>query len=175
MPVTQALVAKWTARGAVEFEVFAILPLLFTAGVVIAHKLGDKGGEKPGIGLIKQPIIIMALLGLLLNLAKGKMPGIVAIWVHMATVGIVPLAMIAVGLALQWHQQWNELWSYVVPVAVIQLIRPAVHAAVRESCGDTATQIVYRVSVNQPIADERRPLGGTLHTTAVTHRATVSV
>lgn len=122
MPVTQALVAKWTVRGAVEFEVFAVLPLLFTAGVLIAHKLGEKGSEKPGIGLIKQPIIIMTLLGLLLNLAKVKMPDIVAIWVQMATVGIVPLGMIAVGLALQWHQQWNELLSHVVPVAVIQLV-----------------------------------------------------
>ena len=122
MPITQAVVAKWTARGAVEFEVFAVLPLLFTAGVLIAQKLGEKGNEAPGIGLIKQPIIIMALLGLLLNLAKVKMPGMVAVWVQMATVGIVPLAMIAVGLALQWHKQWNELIPYLVPVAVIQLV-----------------------------------------------------
>ena len=122
MPITQAVVAKWTVRGAVEFEVFAVLPLLFTAGVIIAQKLGDKGGEGPGIGLIKQPIIIMALLGLLLNLAKVKMPGIVAVWLQMASVGIVPLGMIAIGLALQWHKQWNELIAYLVPVAVIQLV-----------------------------------------------------
>jgi predicted permease len=122
MPITQAVVAKWTVRGAVEFEVFAVLPLLFTAGVFIAHKLGERGNEAPGVGLIKQPIIIMALLGLLLNLAKVKMPGLVAVWVQMAAMGIVPLGMIAVGLALQWHKQWNELISYLVPVAVIQLV-----------------------------------------------------
>lgn len=122
MPITQAVVAKWTVRGAVEFEVFAVLPLLFTAGVFIAHKLGEKGNEAPGVGLIKQPIIIMALLGLLLNLAKVKMPDLVAVWLQMAAVGIVPLGMIAVGLALQWHKQWNELISYLVPVAVIQLV-----------------------------------------------------
>ena len=122
MPVTQALVAKWTTRGAVEFEVFAVLPLLFTAGVIIAHKLGEKGSESPGIGLIKQPIIIMALLGLLLNLAKVKMPGIVAVWLQLATVGIVPLSMIAIGFALQWQKQWNELLSHLLPVAVIQLV-----------------------------------------------------
>jgi len=122
MPITQSVVAKWTVRGAVEFEVFAVLPLLFTAGVFIAQKLGEKGNEGPGIGLIKQPIIIMALLGLLLNLAKVKMPGMVAVWIQMATVGIVPLAMIAVGLAMQWHKQWNEMITYLVPVAVIQLV-----------------------------------------------------
>ena len=122
MPITQAVVAKWTVRGAVEFEVFAVLPLLFTAGVFIAHKLGEKGNEAPGVGLIKQPIIITALLGLLLNLAKVKMPDLVAVWLQMAAVGIVPLGMIAVGLALQWHKQWNELISYLVPVAVIQLV-----------------------------------------------------
>ena len=122
MPITQAVVAKWTVRGAVEFEVFAVLPLLFTAGVFIAHKLGERGNEAPGVGLIKQPIIIMALLGLLLYIAKVIMPGLVAVWLQMAAVGIVPLGMIAVGLALQWHKQWNELISYLVPVAVIQMV-----------------------------------------------------
>ena len=39
----------------------------------------------------------------------------------MATVGIVPLGMLAVGFALQWHKQWNDLLPYLVPVAVIQL------------------------------------------------------
>ncbi|NNF95659.1 MAG: hypothetical protein HKM94_01870 [Halobacteria archaeon] len=122
MPITQAVVAKWTVRGAVEFEVFVVLPLLFTAGVFIAQKLGEKTNEGPGIGLIKQPIIIMALLGLLLNLAKVKMPGLVAVWIQMATVGIVPLGMLAMGFALQWHKQWNDMLPYLVPVAVIQLV-----------------------------------------------------
>lgn len=122
MPITQSMVAKWTVRGAVEFEVFAVLPLLFTVGVLIAYRLGEKGSEAPGVGLFKQPIILMTLLGLILNLAKVKMPGMVAGWINLATAGIEPLAMLAIGLALQWHKQWNEWLALLVPVALIQLL-----------------------------------------------------
>lgn len=121
-PVTQAWVSHWTLRTAVYFEAVVMLPVLFTAGVILANKFGGNTKNNVALSLFKEPIIIAVLLGLILNLAKVKMPVLVANWLNMTKLGVLPIGLIVVGLSLHWNKQWHKLVPVMLPVAVIQLV-----------------------------------------------------
>ena len=122
MPITQDWVARWTVRTAVYFEAVVMLPILFTAGVLLAKEFGESTKSIFGIELIKEPIIIAVILGLILNLADVKMPVLVSNWLTIAKLGILPVGLIIVGLSLYWHKQWAKLIPAMLPIAILQLI-----------------------------------------------------
>jgi len=122
MPITQEWVARWTVRTAVYFEAVVMLPLLFTAGVLLAKEFGESEKSFFGAELIKEPIIIALILGLILNLTDVKMPVLVSNWLTIAKLGILPAGLITIGLSLYWHKQWVKLIPAMLPVAAIQLI-----------------------------------------------------
>jgi hypothetical protein len=123
IPVSTTLVASWTTRTAVAFEAFAVVPLLFTAGAILVHRLGAQGsGGPPWMGVFKEPVVWAAVAGILLNLLQVKMPGWLGASLNLLSAGLTPVALITVGLALQWHVQWNQIVKFMLPVAAIQLI-----------------------------------------------------
>lgn len=123
MPVTQDWVAPWTKRTAVFFEALIMMPLLFTVGIMIAKKLsGERNSSISGKELVKEPIIIAAILGLALNLTNISLPTMVAIWMNTAIEAILPIGLIAVGVSVYWKKQWHKLLPVMWPVAVIQLV-----------------------------------------------------
>ena len=121
-PITQAWVSNWTIRTAVYFEAIIMLPLLFTVGVMLAKELGGSSKSNIGLGLIKEPIIIAAVLGLILNLAHVKMPVLVAGWLNITKSGVLPIGLLVVGLSLNWNKQWHKLIPVMLPATLIQLI-----------------------------------------------------
>ena len=122
MPITQAWVANWTVRIAIYYEAMVMLPILFTVGVLIAKKYGDNKSSIFGVELIKEPIILAVILGLVLNIAKVKMPVLVSNWLSLAKLGILPIGLITIGLSLYWNKQWVKLIPVILPVVIIQLI-----------------------------------------------------
>lgn len=122
MPITQEWVARWTVRTAVYYEAVVMLPILFTAGIYLAKEFGEDDNSNIGLELIKQPIIIAVLLGLILNIADVKMPALVNNWLTLAKLGILPISLIIIGLSLYWHKQWMKLVPAMLPVAALQLI-----------------------------------------------------
>ncbi|MCW8956943.1 MAG: AEC family transporter [Gammaproteobacteria bacterium] len=122
MPITQEWVARWTVRTAVYYEAVVMLPVLFTAGVLLAKEFGESEKSIFGIELIKEPIIIAVILGIILNLASVKMPVLISNWLTIAKLGILPVSLITVGLSLYWHKQWSKLIPAMLPVVIIQLI-----------------------------------------------------
>ena len=122
MPISQEWVARWTVRTAVYYEAVILLPVLFTAGVLLAKKFGDSPQSYNGTELIKEPVILAVVLGVILNLADVKMPVLVSNWLTIAKIGILPVSLITIGLSLYWHKQWAKLIPAMLPAAVIQLI-----------------------------------------------------
>lgn len=125
MPVTQTFIATWTSRAAMQFEMFAVFPLIFTAGVMVASSAGGRGGrEAPWLDLLKEPMVWAAIIGLLLNGMNARMPPWLNSWLSMLVVGIgiAPLLLITVGLSLKWQPQWSQLVPVLVIVAGIQLL-----------------------------------------------------
>lgn len=121
-PVTQAWVANWTIRTAVYFEAIILLPVLFTAGIMLTSNLGGSSKNKIALDFIKEPIIIAVILGLILNIAKVKMPVLVANWLNITKLGVLPIGLIVVGLSLYWNKQWHKLIPFMLPATLIQLI-----------------------------------------------------
>lgn len=121
-PVTQAWVANWTIRTAVYYEAIILLPLLFTAGIILTNKLNGNTKNNIALDLIKEPIIIAVILGIILNIAKVKMPVLVANWLNITKLGVLPIGLIVVGLSLHWNKQWHKLIPLMLPATLIQLI-----------------------------------------------------
>lgn len=121
-PITQAWVSNWTMRTAVYFEAIIMLPLLFTAGVMLAKKLGANTQTNIGLDMVKEPVIVVVVLGLILNIAQVKMPVLVANWLNITKLGVLPIGLIVVGLSLQWNKQWQKLIPFILPATAIQLI-----------------------------------------------------
>ena len=123
MPVTQDWVAPWTKRTAVYYEALILMPLLFTVGIMLAKQFaGVSRNIRVGSEAVKEPIIMAAVLGLLLNLGDINQPGFIASWLNMAIKAIMPIGLMAVGVSLYWKSRWNKLLPDLLPVALIQLI-----------------------------------------------------
>ena len=124
LPVTKSLVASWTVRTAVQYEVFAIFPLLFTVVLfMVSKKYGEVRRQQAfGLALIKQPIIWAAVAGILLSVFNVGLPRWLNSWLSLLVIGLTPLTLITVGLALHWNISWNRIALFMLPVAVIQLI-----------------------------------------------------
>lgn len=121
-PITQAWVSNWTVRTAVYFEAIVLLPILFTAGVILAQKFGENDRSNIGLNLVKEPIIVAMVLGIALNLAQVKMPVLVANWLNITKLGVLPIGLIVVGLSLYWNKQWHKLVPVMLPATIIQLV-----------------------------------------------------
>ncbi|MDH5660122.1 MAG: hypothetical protein OEY65_03935, partial [Gammaproteobacteria bacterium] len=121
-PVTQAWVSNWTIRTAVYFEAIIMLPVLFTIGLLLVKKLGSYSKGNIGLDIIKEPILIAVILGLILNLANVKMPMLVANWLNITKLGVLPIGLIVIGLSLYWNKQWYKLIPVMLPATIIQLI-----------------------------------------------------
>ena len=121
-PVTQAWVSNWTIRTAVYFEAIIMLPVLFTIGLLLVKKLGSYSKGNIGLDIIKEPILITVILGLILNLANVKMPMLVANWLNITKSGVLPIGLIVIGLSLYWNKQWYKLIPVILPATIIQLI-----------------------------------------------------
>ena len=123
-PLTTSLVSSWTLRTAVQFEVFAIFPLLFIAALfLVSGKYGEvRRQEAYGLALIKQPMFWAAAAGILLNAVDVGMPRWLNGWLSLLVLGLTPLMLITVGLALYWNRSWNQITLFMLPVAAIQLV-----------------------------------------------------
>jgi len=123
MPITQDWVAPWTKRTAVFYEALILMPLLFTVGIMLAKQFAGVS-RNAGIGteVVREPIIIAAVLGLILNLANVNQPGFISSWLNLSIKAIMPIGLMAVGVSLYWKSSWSRLLPDLLPVAIIQLI-----------------------------------------------------
>jgi len=123
LPVLEQSLGTWARGVAIQFDLFACTPLLLTLGVALAHRLG-RPGEQPQLlrGLVRVPPLWAAALALVLNLAHVPLPAIVEGTLQLLARGVVPLMLIAVGLALSLKREtWGRLPA-VAPVLVLRLV-----------------------------------------------------
>ncbi len=123
LPVLEQSLGTWARGVAIQFDLFACTPLLLTVGVALAHRLG-RPGERPRLlhGLVRVPPLWAAALALALNLAHMPFPPLIENTLHLLGRAVVPLMLIAVGLALSLKREtWKRLPA-VAPVLILRLI-----------------------------------------------------
>jgi malate permease and related proteins len=129
LPVLEATFGPWARSVAIQYDLFACTPLLFTLGILVASRYGDKQDVTRNMlgELLRIPAVLAALLAVLLNIMD--VPGNVVIdgLLGLLERGVVPLMLFSLGLSLEWGRaHWGNLPA-VIPVVLLRLfIVPAI-------------------------------------------------
>jgi len=123
LPVLSQTFGDWAQVIAIQFDLLASTPILFSVGIILARYYGRSGsGIHPLLSIFQVPAIWTAIAGLLLSISATPMPQ----WVNetLATLGaaVVPLMLLSVGMALRWQSGWAARIPVLLPVLAIQLL-----------------------------------------------------
>lgn len=124
LPVLEKTLGSWARSVAIQYDLFACLPLVLTVGVMVARHYGTAAAneESPWIALMKVPAVWAAVAGVALNLSHVTPPAWLTGWLVTLGSGVVPLMLISLGMALTWdHRYWKHL-PLLGPVLIIQMM-----------------------------------------------------
>ncbi len=138
LPVLEATFGSWARSVAIQTDLFATTPLLFTLGILFAAYMGGvsmKGGAL-GRELAGIPAMWAAALAVAFNLLNVPMPEVIRGWLGLLERGVAPLMLISLGLSLQWERERWKTLPALVPVIVLSLfVLPALVLLVATSLG----------------------------------------
>lgn len=124
LPVLEATFGPWARSVAIQMDLFACTPLLFSLGVLIAARYGSADAAAQGMAaqLVRIPALWASAVAVGLNVANVPLPEALAGLLSQLERGVVPLMLISLGLSLEWGRaQWRAL-SRVIPVVFIRLL-----------------------------------------------------
>lgn len=124
LPVLEAMYGPWARSVAIQYDLFACTPLLFTLGVLIASRLGES--EPSGRSLSRQLYRIPAMWAVLpavaFNLTGVPKPEVIGGLLELLERGVAPLMLFSIGLSLEWSRSRWRLLPSLVPVVVMRLL-----------------------------------------------------
>ena len=124
LPVLEAAFGTWARGVAIQYDLFACTPLLFTLGILVASHYGDKqeGARNMAGELLRIPALLAALLAVFLNIMDVPSHAVIDGLLGLLERGVVPLMLFSLGLSLEWGRaHWRNLPS-VIPVVFLRLL-----------------------------------------------------
>lgn len=124
LPVLEQVFGAWARSVAIQLDLFAIAPFLYTFGIMLARYYGEdpQAHPKSVLSFLNAPPFWAALLAVLLNLNDVQAP----LWfegvLQKLAAAVVPLMLFALGLALSWQTIRLRQMPYVLPVVLIKLV-----------------------------------------------------
>jgi len=123
LPVLSQTFGDWAQVIAIQFDLLASTPILFTIGIILARYYGNSSGEMHVLlSLFRVPPIWAAIAGLLLSTFTVPMPAWLDSALASLAAAVVPLMLLSVGMALRWQSGWAARIPVLFPVLIIQLI-----------------------------------------------------
>ncbi len=123
LPVLSQTFGEWAQVIAIQFDLLASTPILFTVGIILARFYGSAGeGKHVLLTLFQVPPIWAAVAGLLLSVFAIPMPAWLDTALSSLAAAVVPLMLLSVGMALRWQSGWAARIPVLLPVLMIQLI-----------------------------------------------------
>ncbi len=127
LPVLQATFGDWARSVAIQYDLFACTPLLFTAGVLVAEHYGKSDSGSDGrAGFLKRllriPPLWAAIIGSALNLFSVPLDSNLEIILNLLGNTVIPLMLVALGLSLQWRSISVQQFAPLMLVSGIQLL-----------------------------------------------------
>ncbi len=123
LPVLEAAFGPWARSVAIQYDLFACTPLLFTLGVMIAARYGT--AEAPvrstAAELWRIPALWAALAASLLNLGNVPIPSVLDGLLGLLERGVVPLMLFSLGLSLEWNRSQRPDLLSILPVIALRL------------------------------------------------------
>jgi len=123
LPVLSQAFGDWAQVIAIQFDLLASTPILFTVGIILARYYGQSGNGARGLlSLFSAPPVWAAAAGLLLSIFSVPMPSWLDTALNSLAAAVVPLMLLSVGMALRWQSGWAARIPVLLPVLVIQLL-----------------------------------------------------
>ena len=122
LPVLEATFGPWARSVAIQYDLFASTPLLFTVGILIASRFGQStDARSPLMELLRIPALWAALAAVLLNVLAIPMPSLIKGWLQLLERGVIPLMLFSIGLSLDWQQVHLRLLPRLLPLIGLRL------------------------------------------------------
>jgi predicted permease len=123
LPVLEATFGSWARSIAIQYDLFACTPLLFTVGILFAARMGNsnESGASLVSGLLRIPPMWAAIIAVFLNLADVAVPAVLEGLLDLLGRGVVPLMLFSLGLSLEWSSSRWRLLPSLIPVSIITL------------------------------------------------------
>lgn len=124
LPVLEAMYGPWARSIAIQYDLFACTPLLFTVGVLMAARLGESDGSARSFNqqLFRIPAMWAVVPAVLLNVAGVPKPEVLGGLLELLERGVVPLMLFSIGLSLEWNRSRWRLLPSLIPVVVMRLL-----------------------------------------------------
>ena len=124
LPVLEQTFGPWARSVAIQMDLFAGLPLLFTLGIVIARYFGEDNSDdkKPILAFLNAPPFWVAAAAVTMNLLQVSEPEWMSGILERLAGGVVPLMLFSLGLALNWQSVSIRNLPYVIPVTAIKML-----------------------------------------------------
>ena len=184
LPVLEKTFGPWARSVAIQYDLFACTPLLLTVGILIARLYGDSNENgSPFVALLKVPPLWAAVAAVILNLSDIPLPVGLEGFLQTLANGVVPLMLIALGMALSWETRQLQRLPLLMPVLTIQLmLMPLLGwglAAILGLQGELRTAVVLEAAMPSMVLGvvlcDRYGLDTGLYATAVTASTVLSL
>jgi predicted permease len=123
LPVLEASFGPEARSIAIQYDLFACAPLLFSVGILLARHYGEsQQAENPLSGLFKIPALWAMFIAAGLSFYSVPKPDLVEQALTTLGNGVVPLMLISLGMSLRWAcLSWRNL-LLIMPLALLQLV-----------------------------------------------------
>ncbi len=123
LPVLVSVLGEWAASVAIQFDLFASTPLLFTVGFLVAAHYGNASGQAhPVRQIVQNPPLWAALIAVLLNVGGVPLPAVVDKMLALLASAVIPLMLLALGMSLRLQSLAVKNAVPLVVVIVLQLV-----------------------------------------------------
>lgn len=123
LPVLQTTFGDWARSVAIQYDLFAATPLLFTVGILVAQHFGEGENEAGFLSrLLRIPPLWAAIIGSSLNLLGVPLNSSLEIVLNLLGDTVISLMLVALGLSLQWRSISVQQIPPLILVSSIQLL-----------------------------------------------------
>jgi malate permease and related proteins len=123
LPVLEQTFGLWARSVAIQLDLFAAGPIVFTIGIMIARYYGHNEDDehKPVLAFLNAPPFWAAAAAVLVNVYTVPFPNWFDGVLQRLSDGVVPLMLFSLGLALSWKAlAWRNV-PYVLPVIIVKM------------------------------------------------------
>lgn len=152
-PIARALLGASALPGAVFYDVFGSVAVLFTVGIAVAARYGEHEGR---VHIVRELLTFPAMLALLAALAFRFVPWPAAVsnavigWLDVAANMAVPLIMVSLGISLDFSGLQGSLARIGAASAIKLVLLPAIAAAIVTYTKDTQSMHLVVLQAGMP-------------------------
>ncbi len=124
LPVLEQAFGGWSRSVVIQVDLFAVAPMVYTVGIMLARHYGAAEDDKPKswLGFFNAPPFWAAFIAVILNLNHIPAPQWLTGLLPMLSAAVAPLMIFSLGLALRWRSASLGRICLIFPVVLIKLM-----------------------------------------------------